>query len=39
MGRALGPLSPKRLLGDNGYASHKNRALLREKGIKKWPYV
>lgn len=34
MERALGPLSPKRLLGDKGYASQKNRSLLRKKGIK-----
>lgn len=34
MERALGSLSPKRLLGDKGYASQKNRSLLREKGIK-----
>ena len=34
MERALGPLSPKRLLGDKGYASQANRDTLKELGIK-----
>jgi IS5 family transposase len=34
MERALGPLSPKRLLGDKGYASQANRVTLKELEIK-----
>ena len=32
--RALRSLSPKRLLGDKGYASQANRETLKELGIK-----